>query len=82
MSETGHDLHSLFPGQGPALHALKLQDAHFRTLAEQHHDVTLEIQRIEDGLVAASDQRVEALKKQRLQLLDEVAALVAAHEAA
>jgi len=82
MSETGHDLHSLFPDHGPALHALKLEDAHFRTLAEQHHDVTLEIQRIEDGLVAASDVRIEALKKQRLQLLDEVAGLVAAHEAA
>ena len=82
MSETGHDLHSLFPDHGPALHALKLKDAHFRTLAEQHHEVTLEIQRIEDGRVAASDVRIEALKKQRLQLPDEVSGLVAAHEAA
>ncbi|WP_422059297.1 YdcH family protein [Sphingopyxis sp.] len=82
MSETGHDLHSLFPDHGPALHALKLKDAHFRTLAEQHHEVTLEIQRIEDGRVAASDVRIEALKKQRLQLLVEVSGLVAAHEAA
>ena len=82
MSEAGHDLHSLFPDHGPALHALKLKDAHFRTLAEQHHEVTLEIQRIEDGRVAASDVRIEALKKQRLQLLDEVSGLVAAHEAA
>lgn len=82
MSETGHDLHALFPDHGPALHALKVEDAHFRTLAERHHDITIEIQRIEDGLVAASDARIEALKKQRLQLLDEVAGLVAAHEAA
>lgn len=82
MSETGHDLHALFPDHGPALHALKVEDAHFRTLAERHHDITIEIQRIEDGLVAASDARIESLKKQRLQLLDEVAGLVAAHEAA
>lgn len=82
MSEMGHDLHALFPDHGPALHALKLEDAHFRTLAERHHDVTLEIQRIEDGLGAASDVRIEALKKQRLQILDEVSGLITAFEAA
>ena len=46
MSEAGHDLHTLFPEHGPTLHALKLDDAHFRKLAEDHHDLSSQIQRI------------------------------------
>ena len=81
MSELGHDLHALFPEQGEALHALKLESPQFRQLAERHHALTQEISRIETGLDAASDDRLEELKKQRLSLLDEVAAMIAARPA-
>jgi len=81
MSESGHDLHDAFPEQQELLHRLKVENAHFRTLAERFHDVTRTIMRIEEGLDAASDDRLEALKKQRLQTLDEVARLIDAQKA-
>jgi uncharacterized protein YdcH (DUF465 family) len=77
MSELGHDLHALFPAQREILHALKLNSAHYRLLADRHHELVQQISRIEGGLDAASDDRLEELKKQRLNLLDEVAAMVA-----
>ena len=82
MSEAGHDLHTLFPEHGPTLHALKLDNAHFRKLAEDHHDLSSQIQRVEACLAAVSDDELETLKKKRLHILDEIAALIAHEEAA
>ena len=63
------------------LHDLKLNDAHFRTLADRYHDLLGEITPIEDGTAPASDERLEDLKKQRLALLDQIGALIAAEPA-
>jgi len=76
MSEAGHDLHALFPDHGPALHALKLGSTSFRQLAEEHHDLQSRIQRAEAGLAAVADDQLEDLKKRRLFILDEIAALI------
>lgn len=81
MSESGHDLHDAFPEHQELLHRLKVENPHFRALADRFHDITRTIVRIEQGLEAASDDRLEALKKQRLQALDEVAALIDAQKA-
>ena len=77
-AHTPHELHDEFPDAAEAIHHLKLTDAHFAKLAEQHHTVNREIHRIESEIDAASDDRLEALKKERLHLLDEVAAMLAA----
>lgn len=77
MSEHGHDLHSLFPHAIDRLHHLKLTDAYFRGLADRYHDLAGEISRIIEGLSAASDARLEDLKKQRLALLDTIGAMIA-----
>ena len=82
MSEAGHDLHALFPDHGPALHALKLENAHFRELADEHHDLAVQIQRFDASLAAISDDELETLKKKRLFILDEIAKLVTARETA
>ncbi len=75
-AHTPHELADVFPEQGAALHQLKLTDAHFARLAEQHHEVNRAIHRIETETEAASDDRLESLKKERLHLLDEIAALL------
>ena len=82
MSELGHDLQAQFPADRAILHSLKLENEHFRGLADQHHGLIQEIYRIEGGLDAASDDRLETLKKQRLRLLDEITTLIAARKAA
>jgi uncharacterized protein YdcH (DUF465 family) len=80
MSEAGHDLHALFPDHGSALHALKLGSTSFRQLAEEHHDLQSRIQRAEAGLATVADDELEDLKKRRLFILDEIAALIAVEE--
>lgn len=80
MSEVGHDLHAAFPQDAAILHSLKLEDAHYQQIAATYHDTVREISRIESGLEASSDERLENLKKQRLAMLDEVAGLIAARK--
>lgn len=80
MSEAGHDLHALFSGHGPALHALKLSSPDFRRLAGEHHRLAARIQRFEAGLAALPDSEMEELKKRRLVILDEIAGLIAEKE--
>ena len=77
MSEVGHDLHALFPGEGSHLHALKVESGPFREFAERPHLLSREVDRIESGLDVASDERLDELNKQRLGLLDRVAAMIA-----
>ncbi len=78
MSHTPNELADVFPDNTDTLHHLKLTDAHFARLAEQHHEVNREIHRIETEIDAASDDRLEALKKERLHLLDAIAAMLEA----
>ena len=75
MSHTPHELADEF--DSAELHALKMSDAHFAKLTEQYHDLNREIHRIEAEVEPTSDSHLEGLKKQRLALLDEVAASLA-----
>lgn len=75
-AHTPNELAEIFPEDAEALRRLKLGDAHFARLAERHHVVNREIHRIESEVEAASDERLEALKKERLNLLDAIAAML------
>jgi uncharacterized protein len=77
MSHVPHELHAEFPDDGDMLHRLKTGSLHFAKLADHYHEVNREIHRIEAEVEAASDARTEELKKQRLLLLDEIAAMIA-----
>ena len=76
MSHFLHDLHSEFPDDGEILHQLKVSDPRFLGLAEEYHTENKEIQRIESGIEASSDSRLDELKKRRLLMLDEVSAMI------
>ncbi len=78
MSHTPHELHEEFPEAVDKLHALKLSDHHFARLSERYHEINREIHRIETNVEPASDETLEDLKKQRLHLKDEIAAMIAA----
>ena len=82
MSESGHDLHSLFPGREETIHALKLNDELFKALADRHHLLSHQIHRIETDIEPTSDRRLEEFKKERLAVLDEIAAMIARRETA
>lgn len=78
MSHTPHELADEFPDATDKLHQLKVENAHFGKLSTLYHELNREIHRIEAGVEAASDLRVEDLKKQRLGLLDEIGGMLAA----
>jgi uncharacterized protein YdcH (DUF465 family) len=71
-----HPLVVDFPEHKEAIQALKLSDAHFKHLLDQYQAVDEGIVRIETELEPASDARTEQLKRRRLQLKDDLMALV------
>lgn len=68
-----------FPDDKEALHALKLDNAHFRAVSDKHETLSKEIYRIETEIEASSDERLETLKKERLSLLDQIAGMISEH---
>lgn len=78
---TPNELTEIFKRDRDLLTRLKGDDAHYVRLADQYHEVNREVHRIEAETEASSDERTEALKKQRLALLDEITAIVNAARA-
>ena len=73
---TPNELTEIFKRDRDLITRLKGEDAHFARLAEEYHGVNREVHRIEAETEAASDERFETLKKQRLSLLDQITAIV------
>ena len=73
---TPNELTTVFARDRELVTRLKQDNAHYARLADEYHEVNREVHRIEAETDAASDERVEALKKKRLGLLDEISAIV------
>lgn len=76
MSHVPHGLHDEFPQAAAAISKLKIGDAHFARLADRYEHLNREIHRVETDVEPASDERLEQLKKERLKLKDEIAAML------
>jgi len=72
MSHTPNELSEVFPNKSDQIHALREANAHFVTLSDQYHDLNRTIHRGETDVEPMDDFHLEDLKKQRLQLLDEI----------
>lgn len=78
MSHVPHELAEEFPEAAEKIHALKTTNAHFARLAETYHEVNREIHRIETRVEPTSDEVEQELRRKRLHLKDEIAAMIAA----
>jgi hypothetical protein len=78
---TPHELDEMFPADKATLSELKLNDAHFARLAERYHAVNRAVHRMETNVEPAADETIEAERKLRLHLLDEIAAMIARRKA-
>jgi uncharacterized protein YdcH (DUF465 family) len=76
MTHIPNELADLFPDDADLIHRLKGENAHFAKLADQHHEITRVIHRIETDIEPTSDAHAEDLKKQRLALQDEIAGML------
>lgn len=81
MTHTPYELAEMFPDDVELIHNLKLKNEHFAKVAEQHHEVNRAIHRIEAEIEPTSDAHAEELKKQRLALQDDIAAMLAVAKA-
>ncbi len=77
MTHTPHELAEEFPSQGERIRKLKAEDAHFAKLANAYHELNREIHRVETRIETASEEREEILRKKRVALKDEIAAILA-----
>lgn len=72
MPLENHSLVKEFPEMREKIHDLKMSDTHFARLFGEYDAVEHEVHRIESGAEAASNERLEDLKKERLNLKDEL----------
>lgn len=77
-----HDLVHEFPEFRKQIHDLKMSDQHFARLFAAYHDKDHEVHRIESGAEAASDDRLEKCKTERLHLKDQLYAILKANQGA
>ena len=76
MPLENHSLVQEFPEMRERIHHMKLSDTHFARLFTEYDTLEHDVHRIEAGAEAASDKRLEELKKRRLALKDELYSLL------
>lgn len=76
MSHVPHELAEEFPEQIGALRALRQSDAHLARLCDEYHRVNRTIHRVESNLEPMCDVEALRLRKERLVLKDQIAAIL------
>ena len=72
MSVEHHDLIHEFPQLKARIHELKLSDVHFRKLFDEYHELTREIEKMEDEVTPVATRTEENAKLRRIHLKDEL----------
>lgn len=62
----------MFPEYRELISKLKNTDLHFQKLFEQHNELDQKIQNIESGIAVNTAESIEALKRLKLKLKDEM----------
>lgn len=78
MFGEAHDLLHEFPEHKERIHHLKMENNHFARLFGEYHELDHQLHRIEQNIETPADEVVEGLKKQRLQLKDNLLAMITA----
>lgn len=76
MSHTPHELAEEFPDKIDQMHTLKESDAHFRKLFDEYHEVNRAVHRAETNVEPTDDAHEAALRRQRMSLKDQIAAML------
>ncbi len=77
MVHIPHELQAEFSEDGPLIERLTRTNYQFRRLAARYDEINSNINRIEIGAEPTSDEVLERLKKRRLKLKDDIAAMLA-----
>lgn len=77
MSHTPHELLEDFPDKADVIHRLKVDDAHFASLADRYHHVNRAVHRAETDVEPTDDLHMAELRKERMHLKDQIATILA-----
>ena len=76
MSNAPNDLAEDFPDKADRIHQLKTSNNHFARLFDEYNELNRTIHRIETRVEPADEYREEELKRRRVHLKDELAAML------
>lgn len=76
MSHVPHELAEEFPELVQQMSELKQNDPHFARLSDEYHVVNRAIHRAETNVEPTDDFNMLEMRKQRMRLKDEIAALL------
>jgi len=76
MSVEHHDLHHEFPELNDKIHEMKTNNNHFRRLFDEYHELTTQVENMENEVTSVSSMTEEEAKKRRLHLKDELYAML------
>ncbi|RMA41868.1 YdcH family protein [Rhodophyticola porphyridii] len=76
MSHTPHELAEEFPDQVDKIHELKTSDAHFAKLMDAYHEINRAVHRAETGVEPCEELAEVQMRKERLALKDQIAAML------
>jgi uncharacterized protein YdcH (DUF465 family) len=82
MTIEHHELAHEFPEHKEAIHELKMNNAHFKKLFSEYHELDRHVYRIEVQNEVVCDDNLEDLKKQRIQLKDSLYKMLESFEPA
>ena len=71
-----HDLHHEFPELNDKIHEMKTSNNHFRRLFDEYHELTTEVENMENEITPVTSMTEEEAKKRRLHLKDELYAML------
>ena len=72
MSVEHHDLIHELPELKEQIHVLKMKDPHFRRLFDAYHELTREIENMENEVTPVTTRTEEEAKVRRVRLKDEL----------
>ncbi|WP_374682771.1 YdcH family protein [Accumulibacter sp.] len=75
-----HDLYHDFPEYLDSIHALKAASQPFGKMYDEYHQLTREVERLEEEDLPVDDFTIETMKKQRLLLKDQMYRMLVAYK--
>ncbi|PCJ42912.1 MAG: GTP-binding protein [SAR86 cluster bacterium] len=76
MTVEHHNLVHEFPEYKNQIHNLKINDNHFRRLFDEYHELTINIEKMENEVMPVATLTEEDAKLRRVHLKDELYAMI------
>jgi uncharacterized protein YdcH (DUF465 family) len=76
MTVEHHDLLPEFPEYKSQIHELKVNDHHFRRLFDGYHELTIDIEKMENEITPVATLTEEEAKMRRVHLKDELFTMI------